>query len=89
MREIRKQISKLSETTRALIIVMTFLITANVFLGIVLVRQSNSALKTHLDDRLLDIAKTAADMIDGDEYEAISGRDENDESYMRIYSTLK
>ncbi|MBO6196322.1 MAG: response regulator [Butyrivibrio sp.] len=68
---------------------MTFLITANVFLGIVLVRQSNSALKTHLDDRLLDIAKTAADMIDGDEYEAISGRDENDESYMRIYSTLK
>ena len=89
MREIRKQISKLSETTRALIIVMTFLITANVFLGIVLVRQSNSALKTHLDDRLLDIAKTAADMIDGDEYEAISGRDENDENYMRIYSTLK
>ncbi len=89
MREIRKQISKLSETTRALIIVMTFLIIANVFLGIVLVRQSNSALKTHLDDRLLDIAKTAADMIDGDEYEAISGRDENDESYMRIYSTLK
>ena len=89
MREIRKQISKLSETTRALIIVTTFLITANVFLGIVLVRQSNSALKTHLDDRLLDIAKTAADMIDGDEYEAISGRDENDESYMRIYSTLK
>lgn len=89
MRKIRKQISKLSETTRALIIVMTFLIIANVFLGIVLVRQSNSALKTHLDDRLLDIAKTAADMIDGDEYEAISGRDENDESYMRIYSTLK
>ena len=39
MREIRKQISKLSETTRALIIVMTFLIIANVFLGIVLVIQ--------------------------------------------------
>ena len=80
---------KLSEAKRALIIVTVFLIVANVLLGIILVRQSNGALKEHLDERLLDITNTAADMLDGDGFETITSRDESNENYVRAYEILK
>ena len=60
--------SKLTDTTRALLTLSAFLILAILLLGLVLVRQSNEAIKKLIDARLLDITLTAADMIDGDVY---------------------
>ena len=79
---------KIRETTLALIIMSAFLIVANVLLGLVLVKQSNGALRKQINWRMLDISSTAAYMIDGDEYEALKGRDEDDEVYRRIYDIL-
>ena len=82
------KILKMRETTWALIIMSAFLIVANVLLGLVLVRQSNGALKKQIDYRMLDISNTVAYMIDGDSYEALTGRDEEDEFYRNIYNLL-
>jgi signal transduction histidine kinase/ActR/RegA family two-component response regulator len=88
MRKLRDFL-KMSETTSALVIVTVFLVVANVLLGFVLVRQSNGALKKQIDERLLDMTNTAADMIDGDAHELITQRDESNEGYVEIYNTLK
>jgi signal transduction histidine kinase len=89
MNNIRKLFSKMSETTRVLIVATAFLVIANALLGVVLVRQSNSALKGQIDARLLDMANTAADMIDGDAYEKITSRDVGNQDYNDIYNMLK
>ena len=82
------KILKMRETTRDLIIMSAFLIVANVLLGLVLVKQSNGALRKQINWRMLDISSTAAYMIDGDEYEALKGRNEDDEVYRKIYDIL-
>ena len=81
--------SKLTDTTRALLTLSAFLILAILLLGLVLVRQSNEAIKKLIDARLLDITLTAADMIDGDVYQKITKEDENTSEYRKIYDTLK
>ncbi len=81
--------AKMSEATSALIILTAFLVVANVLLGVILVKQSNGALKKQIDERLLDMTNTAADMIDGDAHELITKRDESNEGYVKIYNTLK
>ena len=87
MNEGRKRI-KIRENILALIIMSAFLIVANVLLGLVLVKQSNGALRKQINWRMLDISSTAAYMIDGDEYEALKGRNEDDEVYRKIYDIL-
>ncbi len=79
---------KMRETTKALIIMSFFLIISNALLGLILVRQSNGALKGQMDERMLDISNTAAYMINGDDYEALTGRVDNDPVYRDIYDIL-
>ncbi len=78
----------ISETTRALVTISAFLITAILLLGIVLVRQSNKAMKRQIDSRLLDITETAADMIDGDIYQEITKDSIGSPEYQQIFDTL-
>ena len=80
------KVPKMRETTRALIIISLFLIFSNILLGLILVRQSNGALKRQIDERLLDISNTAAAIIDGDAYEDMSGS--GDGEYRIIYDVL-
>ena len=78
----------LTETTRALITIMAFLIVALLLLGIILVRQSNAAMKKQIDARLLDVTETAADMIDGDAYQKITKDSIGGKEYQEIYDML-
>lgn len=79
---------EISETTRALLLISAFLITAILLLGIVLVRQSNKAMKRQIDARLLDITETAADMIDGDVYQNLTKDSIGSPEYQKIYDML-
>ncbi len=84
------QKKKISETMSVLLIISVFLITANVLLGVVLVKQANGALKAQIDARMLDITNAAADMIVGDEFERITKEDvKKSDNFWRIYYTLK
>ena len=54
-----------------LILASVFLILVNLTLGLVLTNVSQKALIAQIEGRMLDIANTAADMINGDELERI------------------
>lgn len=87
MNKLRKK-TKISESVSAMLILTAFLIVANVFLGLILVREFNGVLKAQIDARMLDISDTAADMINGDEYVLLTADSEGTESFQRIYDIL-
>ena len=74
--------------TQALIIISLLLLVANMALGLLLMNQSRNAMKTMLNERLLDIANAAAYMIDGDVYENLTPGDKGTEAYQKVYYTL-
>ena len=53
-------------TVPILLITSVFLLITNIALGTALTRQSQKAMKTQIDERMLDVVKTAAAMLDGD-----------------------
>ena len=57
--------------TRILLITSAFLLVTNIALGTALTRQSQKAMKTQIDERMLDVVKTAAAMLDGDVLERL------------------
>ena len=80
--------NKIGRTSLYIIIVCSFLLLVNATLGIVLTMQSSDALKSLIRDRMLDVANTAADMIDGDALGAVRAEDENTPGYQEILKTL-
>ncbi len=75
-------------TSILFILVAVILLGANIASGLLLMEQSENAMKNLMQNRMLDISNTAAYMIDGDALEAITGRDESNSDYMKIYNTL-
>lgn len=59
---------KLGQRSRNIIVVSVFLVILNISLGFFLTRQSNKALTSQIQGRMLDLANTAADMINGNEF---------------------
>ena len=64
-----------SLTTRYVIIVGLLLFAANIILGLVMLNQSKSMMKTMITKNMLDISNTAADLLDGDVMEALTEDD--------------
>ena len=64
------------------------LILANVALGFVLFVQSRASMKSLIDSRMLDIAKTAADMLDGNDLKSLKAEDKGTAKYQKINDTL-
>ncbi|MEE5992590.1 MAG: diguanylate cyclase [Oscillospiraceae bacterium] len=66
---------------RNLILALMLLVIANAVMGLVLLHQSKTAVQTQIEQRMLDIANTAADMLNGDALETLSKDDENTPEY--------
>ncbi len=73
---------------RLAIVASVLLLAANMILGIVLVSNSRAAMKTLIDERMLDIANTAADMLDGDILENLTEEDQGTAPYQQISDIL-
>ena len=71
------------------ILVSTFLLAVNGTLGFLLVRQSKNALKFHMRERMLDISKSAAALLDGDILEKLQKEDEETEPYQKELAILR
>ncbi len=56
---------RLSLRTRSILLVSLFMLATNLALGIVLTKQAHQSTKTQINERMLDVANTAADMLDG------------------------
>ena len=65
-----------------------FMLLANIALGVALMTQSQNAMKSIIDERMLDLSNTAAALIDGDALEAITAEDKSSPEYRAIYDTL-
>ena len=75
-------------SARLAIVISVLLVSVNLLLGVVLVRASKSAMKTLIDSRMLDIANSAADLLDGDDLAALRKEDADTEAYRQINDTL-
>ena len=79
---------KLSLRVRVILLVSVFLLTSNVLLGMALMRQSRNAMKTQINERMLDIVNTAAAMLDGDVLENLTAEDVGTPEYQAVLNTL-
>ncbi|MBR6220449.1 MAG: response regulator [Clostridia bacterium] len=74
--------------TRIILIASAFLLLTNLALGITLMRQSRAAMKTQIDERMLDVVNTAADMLDGDVLERLTAGDRGTPQYQAVVDML-
>ena len=65
-----------------------FLILGNLILGVVLVRHSKKAIKELIENRMMDVANTAADLLDGDELSRIQEFNMESSEYKKVLHTL-
>ena len=79
---------RVDNTALLIAIVASFLLALNAVLGFVLTNQSKAAMKSLFQNRVLDIANTAAAMINGDELKALRAEDKDTPAYRRINDTL-
>ena len=80
---------QISATTQAVIIISALLLMANVLLGSALLNRSKAMMKTLINLRMLDIATTSADLIDGDELERLTVESIGNPAFQAIYDALK
>ncbi len=73
---------------RIIIIASVFLLVTNLALGAALTRQSRQAMKTQIDERMLDVVNTASDMLDGDVLERLTAQDSATPEYHAVMDTL-
>ncbi|MBR0369067.1 MAG: response regulator [Clostridia bacterium] len=73
---------------RIMIIASVFLLVTNLALGAALTRQSRQAMKTQIDERMLDVVNTASDMLDGDVLERLTAEDSAAPEYQAVMDTL-
>lgn len=66
---------KLSFTVRSVLLFGVLLFVANTVLGVVVLNQSKSAMRTLINKNMLDVVKSAAGSLDGDELEALTKDD--------------
>ncbi len=80
---------RLSFSAELSVIVSLILLAANIILGKVLLDNSRKAIMEQIDNRMLDIVNTAADMLDGDILRDIQKEDEGTPEYALLEDPLR
>ena len=83
-----KRHKRLSFTVRYVLIFGIVLLTANFALGLIILNQSNTAIRSLIDKNMLDIANTAADMMDGNALRDFEESDTGSPMYEDIVNKL-
>lgn len=79
---------KLSRTSVYMLLIGLFLLAVNICLGLVLIRQSSAAMRSLIESRMLDVANTAAALLDGDTLKTLQADDEGTPAYQNVYKML-
>ncbi|MBR3017204.1 MAG: response regulator [Clostridia bacterium] len=79
---------KMSFFMRIILITSVFMVATYLALGVTLMRQSRMAMKTQINERMLDIVNTAAAMLDGDMLEHLRAEDAGTPEYEAVLNTL-
>ena len=70
------------------LIALVMLLLTHFIMGVLLLSMSKKALRQQIDQRMLDIANTAAYQLDGDEIEKFTADDVGSESYEKAKAIL-
>ncbi len=84
-----KQEKEIRTSKRNFIIALALLLLTNILMAMTLSTLAKKNLREQINQRMLDIANTAAYMIDGDEIKNITKEDEGTEPYNRALETLR
>lgn len=79
---------RLSQASKLLIAMCALLILANVSLATVLIVESAAALRTQIEERMLDVSNTAAAVLDGDVLRDLRAEDADTPEYQQVLRTL-
>ena len=79
---------RLGLTTKFVVIACLFMLLVNATLGMVLMQQSRSAMKTLIHNHMLDLSNTAAAFIDGDQLGSLTKEDEEGDLFHQIEDQL-
>ena len=79
---------KTSLLTKIILMTSIFMAATYLTLGAVLMRQSRVAMKTQINERMLDIVNTAAAMLDGDVLDQLRAEDKGSPEYEAVLNTL-
>ncbi len=80
--------NKTGFSVRLAILMSVLLLAVNLIVGHILINHSRSAMKTLINNRMLDISKSAADMINGDVLERLKKEDKDTPEYQQINDFL-
>lgn len=72
-----------------IIVLVVILLAANAFLGYSLAKESEHALTEQIQARMLDVACSAAELLDGDSLETLKAEDAGTPAYEQAMSTLR
>ena len=78
----------MSLRVKAVVAFVVALLITSIALGFALTQQSRKDMKTLIDNHVLDVVKTAADMLDGDALRKITAKDKGTREYAQIFDTL-
>lgn len=78
----------LSHTSVIILAISAFLLIVNVSLGLVLTKQSSTAMRALIENRMLDVSNTAAALLDGDTLEKLEAEDKETQEYQTAFKML-
>ena len=81
--------TKFNLSKRSFIIALALLVFSYVAMGVTLIILSKNALREQIEQRMLDVANTAAVQLNGDEVETITAEDVGSEKYVRALTLLR
>lgn len=84
-----KQEKQIRTSKRNFIIALALLLLTNILMAMALTTMAKKTLREQIDQRMLDIANTAAYMINGDEIKNLQKEDAGTEPYQRALETLR
>ena len=81
--------TKIRSSVRNFVLALALLLATHILMGVVLVKMSKNTLREQIEQRMLDIANSAAAQIDGNLIEHITAEDKDTEDYNRGLKTLQ
>ena len=84
-----KEKRTLSLQSTILIAITTFIVIISAVLGTILTVQSVTSMKKMVSNKTIEMAVTAASLVDGDSVKGLKAEDEKTEAYQQFYNVLK
>ncbi|MBR4627878.1 MAG: diguanylate cyclase [Ruminococcus sp.] len=81
--------TKVKSSVRNFVMALALLLITHILMGVTLVTMSKKTLRDQIEQRMLDVANTAAAQIDGDVAERLTADDKDTEDYQKILTILR